>query len=145
MLDWLFNFGTGVPAWTMFIVVIIGMMIGAWVVMGFTNLVLSIKEDDGLWKSHRNKLVLKALVFVIFIFTFTNAFGPGTPPQELPSDIGVMEYVDKAPDMKTPVEIQKEAEAKVDPFLKKQDEGFKAEQEEADAYLEKIRKKHQNQ
>ena len=145
MLDWLMNFSTGLVGWTMFLLTVLGAVLGLWLVLEVVKLIRSVNEDNGKWRLHAGRAVLKSFLFAIYLFATLSAFGPGTPPQELPSDIGVMEYVDKAPDMKTPAEIQTEAEAKVDPFLKKQDEGFKAEQEEADAYLENLRKKHQNQ
>ncbi len=145
MLDWLINFGTGLPAWTMLVLTVGGLILAVWVIIAAIRLKVSLDKKDGQWKSLTKWLVFKAFVFAVFIFAFFTAFGPGKPPQELPSDIGVMKYVDKAPDMKTSAEIDAEAAAKVDLFLKKQSEGFKAEQEEADAYLDNIRKKHQNQ
>jgi len=145
MLDWLLNIGTGLVGWVMFFKVVIYILLGVWVLLAVLGLYKSLRDEDGLWKSYSKWLVFKSFVLAVFLFATLSAFGPGTPPQELPSDIGVIEYVDKAPDMKTPAEIQKEAENKVDPFLKRQDESFKTEQEEADAYLENLRKKHQNQ
>ncbi len=145
MLDWLLNIGTGLVGWVMFLKILIYILLGVWVLIAVYRLYVSLRDEDGLWKSYTKWLAFKSFVLAAFLFATLSAFGPGTPPQELPSDIGVMEYVDKAPDMKTPAEIQKEAEAKVDPLLKKQDEGFKAEQEEADAYLDEIKKKYQNQ
>ena len=145
MLDWLLNFGTGLPAWTMFMLTTSGVILFIWAVASALKLSRSLSKKDGQWRLHTKWLAFKTFVFVVFLFAFGVAFGPGIPPQELPSDIGIMEYVDKAPDMKTQTEIDEEAAAKVDPFLKKQDEGFKAEQKEADAYLKEIRKKHQNQ
>ncbi len=145
MLNWLLNIGTGLVGWIMFVKVIIYVLLCVWVVIAVYGLYVSIRDDDGLWKSHAKWLAFRSFVLAAFLFATLSAFGPGTPPRELPSEIGIMEYVDKAPDMKTEAEIKKEAADKVDPFLKKQDEGFKTEQEEADAYLEKIRKKYQNQ
>ncbi len=145
MLDWLLNVGTGFVGWVMFLRIVLGGFFAVWMIVAIHRLYVSLRNQDGLWKLHTKWLVFKSLVLFVYLFAILSAFGPGAPPQELPSDTGIMEYVDKAPDMKTPAEIQKEAEAKVNPFLKKQREGFKAEQEEADAYLEKLREKHQNQ
>lgn len=145
MLDWLLNFGTGLPAWTNFFAVVIATAWAVWLIKDLWKIGVSVTEGDDKWKPIVKPAVIKGFLFAVMLYAALVAFGPGTPPQELPSDIGVMEYVDKAPDMKTPAEIQKEAEAKVNPFLKKQREGFKAEQEEADAYLENLRKKYQNQ
>lgn len=145
MLSWLLNIGTGLVGWIMFAKVIIYVLLGMWVAIAIFVLYVSIRDDDELWESHAKWLAFKLFVLAAFLFATLSAFGPGTPPRELPSGTGIMEYVDKAPDMKTEAEIKKEAADKVDPFLKRQNEGFEAEQEEADAYLENLRKKHQNQ
>ncbi len=145
MLNWLLNTSTGLVGWVVFLKGIIYVILCVWVVIAVYGLYASIKEADGLWKSYTKWLAFKVFILAAFLFATLSAFGPGTPPRELPSEIGVMEYVDKAPDMKSPDEIAAESEAKVDPLLKKQDEGFEEEQKEADAYLENLRKKHQNQ
>ena len=140
MIEWLLNFGTGLPAWTDFVLIGATIMLGVWIVLGVVALVKNL--DD--WKPKCISLALKLLIFAAFCWAFYTAFGPGTAPDVLDSDTGVMEMVDKAPDQKPTEQIEKEAYEKKDIFLKKQDQGFEEEQAEADAYLEKLRREHQN-
>lgn len=144
MLEWLMNFGTGLPAWTMFFVTAICIACVVWFMLAVWRMLPVISDGTDKWKVHLKGVIVKGVFLALVLFTALAAFGPGTPSQELPSDIGAMEYVDKAPDMKTQAEIDAEAEAKVSRFLKEQDKGFKAYQEEADAYLDNVRKKYQN-
>jgi len=145
MINWLLNIGTGLVGWVMFAKTIIALLLSVWVFIAIIAFYVSVRDGDGLWKSHVKWLAFKTFIMCAFMFATLSAFGPGTPPKELPSATGIMEYVDKASDMKSPAAIEKEAADNIDPLLKKQDEGFKAEQEEADTYLENLRKKHQNQ
>ena len=140
MTEWLLNFGTGLPAWTEFVLIGATVMLGVWVILA----VVALARDLGNWKPRCISLALKLLIFAAFCWAFYAAFGPGTAPDVLDSDTGVMEMVDKAPDQKPTEQIEKEAYEKKDIFLKKQDQGFEEEQAEADAYLEKLRREHQN-
>jgi hypothetical protein len=140
MLEWLLNFGTGVPAWVDFAAIGIVVLLGAWV----TFAVISLLQDKDNWKLRWKPIAFRSVILIIYsLFAFA-AFGPGTPAPVLDSDIGVMELVDEAPPQKSIEQINEDAYESKDEFLKKQDQGFEEEQAEADAYLENLRNKHQN-
>ena len=144
-MNWLMNHGTGTIAWLNLLSVLVVIGFAAWLAKDLYSVIMSVNKEDGKWKPMVKPAIVKALVLTVVVFGIYAAMGPGTPPMEIQSDIGVMEYVDKAPDMKTQEQIDREAEARKDPFLKKQDQGFQAEKEEADAILDEARKRHQNQ
>lgn len=140
MIAWITNFGTGLPAWIDFAVLGLAILLGVWAVLAIIELV----RDQDNWKLRLKPVIFRTLVLIIYCLAFFSAFGPGTPAPVLDSDIGIMELVDKAPPQKPIEQINKEAYEKKDEFLKKQDQGFEEEQAEADAYLENLRKKHQD-
>ena len=141
MVEWLLNFGAGAPAWVEFAIAGIAVLLGVWALLA---LVALIKDPDN-WKLRWKPFVFRIILLIIFCWAFFAAFGPGTPAPPMNSDIGVMEVVDKAPDQKSPEQIEKESYEKKDKFLKRQDQSFEEGQAEADAYLDKVRKKHQSQ
>jgi hypothetical protein len=141
MMDWLSNFGAGAPAWVEFAISAVAVLLGIWMLLALVALF----RDPNNWKLRWKPIVFRSVILAVFCWAFFVAFGPGAPAPPMNSDIGIMEVVDKAPPEKSLEQIEKDSYEKKSEFLKKQDQGFKEEQEEADAYLDKARKRHQNQ
>jgi len=134
----LLNFGMGIPAWINLLVILVAVALAVWIGYAIYALIL----DPNNWKLRVKPIVFRVLILAVFLWATLTAFGPGTPAPPMPSDIGAMKLIEKAPDEKSLSEIQKEAAEKRDEFLKAQDRGFQKEKEEADKYIDEALKKY---
>jgi hypothetical protein len=144
MIEWLLNFGTGIPAWTSFVIAIIVGGVGVLTLYSWYKFVMAAVEKQP-WRALLTRAIIRSVVFAAVIYFAFVAFGPGQPAPPMDSGEGARELIEKAPPEKSKEQIDKEAYDKQPEVLKKQDQGFAEEKEEADAYLDELRKRHENQ
>lgn len=131
-----FNFGGDLSIWVYF-------GIGL-VLIGFSLIFI---ERVMKYVTTRRKIVFLqtvgiAGIITLLIFSFFVSFGPGKPSLLSPPETeGMHKIVNRMPDEKSKEELAKEAEEKKPTELKRQDESFIKDKEEADRYIEEALKK----
>ena len=134
-----FNFGGDLSIWVYFGIIVI--IIGLIVLIG-EHIIKYL--HTGSKKLFIQTMGLSSILLVL-IFMFFVAFGPGRPNKLPPPETeGMHKIVDKMPNEKSEEELAKEAEEKKPTELKRQDESFVKDKEEADRYIEEALKKAKN-
>jgi len=131
-----FNFGGDLSIWVYFGIALI-----------LTGFVVIFIERIIKYMNTQSKIVfLQAVsvagIIIVLTLLFFVSFGPGKPTSLPPSETeGMYKIVSEMPDEKSEEELAKEAEEKKPMELKRQNESFVKDKEEADKYIEEALKK----
>ena len=137
-MNW--NFGTDVSLWFYFALGIFLMFLGYRQIKFFLEVVTINKVRSLTFKDLKSILLNSFLIVVVLLFFFVS-FGPGRNNVDVPQD-GMDRLVTQMPEEKSQEELEKDAENKKPEELKRQDESFLKDKQEADKYIEDVLKKY---